>query len=233
MTFRQVSILMPVYNEINTIGEIISQVKAADVNGLSKQLVIIDDGSSDGTREFLRGLDDEDCVTVFHSQNMGKGAAVRTALPYATGEVILIQDADLEYDPRDYPELIRPVVESRADVVYGTRLRGGKPSRAFLFWHYLGNKFLTFLTNLLYNTNLTDMETCYKVFRGDVIRNLQLRSNRFDFEPEITAKLFKRGHKVVEVPVSYYGRDISEGKKITWRDGLAGLCRLPRFRVMH
>jgi glycosyltransferase involved in cell wall biosynthesis len=227
------SILMPVYNEAKTIHEIIDRVMAADVGEVRKELIIVDDGSKDGTRDVLRELSQTSPHRIyFHGQNMGKGAALRTALHYASGDIIIIQDADLEYDPAEYAELIKPVIEGRADVVYGSRLTGGKVARAFNFWHYLGNKLLTFITNILYNAILSDMETCYKVFRADVIKNLQVKSNRFDFEPEITAKVLKRKYKLYEMPISYYGRDFSEGKKITWRDGFSAVWALVKYRFV-
>ena len=213
---------MPVYNEANTIHEILKRVEAVDLGGVRKEVIIVDDASKDGTREILDDLrKDPSHKIYFHAQNMGKGAALRTALTYATGDIIIIQDADLEYDPAEYAELLKPILEGRADVVYGSRLSGAKVARAFHFWHFVGNKLLTFITNVLYNSILSDMETCYKVFRADVIKNIQIKSNRFDFEPEITAKILKRKYKLYEMPISYYGRDFSEGKKITWRDGFA------------
>jgi len=227
------SVLMPVYNEANTIHEIIKRVEAVDLGGLRKELIIVDDASKDGTREALDELRKNGAHKVyFHAQNMGKGAALRTALTYASGDIIIIQDADLEYDPAEYAELIKPILEGRADVVYGSRLSGAKVARAFNFWHFIGNKMLTLLTNVLYNSILSDMETCYKVFRADVIKNIQIRSNRFDFEPEITAKVLKRKHKLYEMPISYYGRDFSEGKKITWRDGFAAVWALIKYRFV-
>jgi len=224
---------MPVYNEANTIHEIIKRVEAVNLGDVRKELIIVDDASKDGTREVLDDMrKDASYKVYFHAQNMGKGAALRTALTYASGDIILIQDADLEYDPAEYADLIKPILEGRADVVYGSRLTGGKVARAFNFWHFIGNKLLTFITNVLYNSILSDMETCYKVFRADVIKNLQIRSNRFDFEPEITAKILKRKHKLYEMPISYYGRDFSEGKKITWKDGFAAVWALVKYRFM-
>jgi glycosyltransferase involved in cell wall biosynthesis len=224
---------MPVYNEANTILEILKRVEAVDLGGVRREVIIVDDASKDGTREILDDLrKDTHHKIYFHAQNMGKGAALRTALTYATGDIIIIQDADLEYDPAEYAELLKPILEGRADVVYGSRLSGAKVARAFNFWHFVGNKLLTFITNVLYNSILSDMETCYKVFRADVIKNLHIKSNRFDFEPEITAKILKRKHKLYEMPISYYGRDFSEGKKITWRDGFAAIWALVKYRFM-
>ena len=228
-----VSILMPVYNEAGTIKEIIARVHAITIPGASKELIIVDDGSTDGTRELLQEMPVTETQKIyFHAHNMGKGAALRTALTYATGDIILIQDADLEYDPGEYPELLKPILEGHADVVYGSRMTGAKVRRDFHFLHFVGNKFLTLLTNILYNTILTDMETCYKVFRADVIKNVQIKSNRFNFEPEITAKILKRKYKLYEMPISYYGRDFSEGKKITWRDGFSAVWTLIKYRFV-
>jgi glycosyltransferase involved in cell wall biosynthesis len=234
MAFEKLTILIPVFNEARTIRELLEQVDAAPAAGLAKELIIVDDGSTDGTRDVLErltGLQSPHRV-LFHAQNMGKGAALRTALTYATGDIILIQDADLEYDPAEYPELVAPILAGRADVVYGSRLRGGKPVRDFSLLYLWGNKFVTLVSNLLYGAALTDMETCYKVFRADVIKNIRIRSNRFDFEPEITAKVLRRGYKIVELPISYYGRSQAEGKKLHWTDGVAALWTLFKYRVM-
>jgi len=223
----KLSVLMPVYNEQETLEEIVEQVMAVDIE---KELIIVDDGSTDGTREILKEkIEKIPNVRVFyHDRNQGKGAALRTGKQYIEGDIAIIQDADLEYDPKDYHTLIDPIIKKKADVVYGSRFLG--PRRAFLFWHYLGNRFLTFVTNLLYNTMLTDMETCYKAFRAHIFKEVTIRSDRFNFEPEITAKIFKKGYKVFEVPIYYAGRDFAEGKKITWRDGFAALWAIIKFR---
>jgi glycosyltransferase involved in cell wall biosynthesis len=223
----KLSVLMPVYNERSTVEEIVKRVLAVD---LDKELIVVDDGSTDGTRDILRAAIEPlpNVRVIYHDRNRGKGAAIRTGKAHITGDIAIIQDADLEYDPNDYHTLIAPIVNNRADVVYGSRFLGVR--RAFLFWHYLGNRFLTFVTNLLYNTMLTDMETCYKVFRADILRDMPLRSDRFDFEPEITAKVFKRGCRVFEAPIYYAGRDFAEGKKITWRDGFRALWTILKFR---
>jgi len=220
---------MPAYNERDTIEEILRQVKDT---GLASEIIIVDDGSTDGTRDILAGLDGKDGVRVLlHDKNMGKGSAVRTGIQAATGDVLLIQDADLEYDPRDYPALLQPIEEGRADVVYGSRFLGG-PRRAMLFWHALGNHILTLVTNILYNAILSDMETCYKCFRTEVVRDIPLRSRRFDFEPEVTSKILKRGYRIHEVPISYYGREYSEGKKITGWDAIPALWALIKYRFV-
>jgi glycosyltransferase involved in cell wall biosynthesis len=235
MKAQTLSILIPVYNECATLDQLLAQVEAVDFCGLAKEIILVDDGSTDGTRELLHGLETTrpDFKIYFHSKNMGKGAALRTAINYATGEIIVIQDADLEYNPKDYPELIQLILDDRADVVYGSRLSSGKPVRAFNIWHYFGNKLLTLITNVLYNTTLTDMETCYKAFRADVIKGVQIRSNRFDFEPEITAKVLKRGYHLYEAPISYFGRDFDQGKKITWRDGIWAIGALVKYRFVN
>jgi glycosyltransferase involved in cell wall biosynthesis len=221
-----VSVVMPVYNELQTIEEIVRRVLAVP---LRIELIVVDDCSSDGTRDVLGRLQQElRFALILQRQNRGKGAALRTGFARVSGDIVIVQDADLEYSPEEYPSLIELICAGRADVVYGSRFLGRH--RVFLFTHYLGNKFLTFVTNVLYNTILTDMETCYKVMRVDVLRSFTLRSNGFGIEPEITAKVFKRGYRVYEIPITYDGRSYEEGKKITWRDGLVALWVLLKFR---
>ncbi len=230
--FKTLSILIPVYNELKTIIPVLELVSQAPSAGLAKELIVVDDGSTDGTREILKELDGSKygAKIYFHEKNQGKGAALRTGQGYATGEIIIIQDADMEYSPQEYPDLLKPILEGRADVVYGSRLTGAKVARAFHFTHYIGNKVLSLLTNVLYNSTLTDMETCYKVFRADIFKRIVIKSNRFEFEPEITAKVLKQGVRFYELPISYYGRDYSEGKKITWIDGFHAIWALVKYR---
>jgi len=229
---KTLSILIPVFNEEATLITLLDMVHNADSLGLEKELIIVDDGSTDNTRAILSELDTAkyNAKIYYHEKNQGKGAALRTAQGYAEGDLIMIQDADLEYDPKEYPELLRPLVEGRADVVYGSRLCGGKPTRAFKIMHLFGNKFLSLVTNILYNATLTDMETCYKVFKRDIFKKVKIKCDRFDFEPEITAKVLKQGVRLYELPISYYGRDYDEGKKITWKDGIWAILALIRFR---
>ena len=226
---NKITILIPVYNEVDTLRAILEKVENADFCGLEKEIILIDDCSTDGTKEIYPSLPYK---VLYHDVNQGKGAALRGGFKEATGDIIVIQDADLEYDPVDYKDLIKLILENKADVAYGSRLNGGKPSRAFMFHHLLGNKLLTFVTNVLYNTTLTDMETCYKAFRADFIKDIEIKSNRFDFEPEITAKVLKKGARLYELSISYYGREFSEGKKITWKDGFHALWALIKFRFI-
>ncbi len=217
----RVSFLVPAYNEAATVGGLLDAVWALE---LEKQLVVVDDGSTDGTGEIVDAWrNGRDGVVLLRQDNRGKGAAVRAAIPHADGDICVIQDADLEYDPADVPALIEPIERGVADVVFGSRLSGGRPQRAYLFWHLVGNRFLSLLTNVLYNTTLSDMETGYKAFRTEVLRSLDLRQNDFAIEPEITAKVCKRKLRVYELPIAYYGRTYAEGKKITWRDGFKAL----------
>jgi len=229
-TFQRLSILIPVFNEVNTVEEILRRVRAADSCGLEKEIVLVDDASTDGTSDVLKKFQPVAGVKIVsHPFNRGKGAALRTALEHATGDIILIQDADLEYDPSDYPNLLRPIIDRRADVVYGSRFTGGT-HRVLLFWHYMANRLLTLLSNMLCNLNLTDMETCYKVFRRQCVEGLKLTSDRFGIEPELTAKLARRRYRFYETGINYAGRDYAEGKKIGWKDGLAALWFIFRYR---
>jgi glycosyltransferase involved in cell wall biosynthesis len=220
---------MPVYNEESTIEEILRRVKAVEV---ATEILVIDDGSTDGTRDILEKMnDDEQLRVILHDRNRGKGAAVRTGFQHATGEVFLIQDADLEYDPRDIPSLIKPIEEDIADVVYGSRFLGG-PRRSVMFWHMVANRMLTFMTNLLYNTILSDMETGYKVFKREIVDGMQIHANSFDFEPEFTAKILKKKVRVYEVPISFNPRDYDEGKKIGMRDAFQAVWTLLKYRFV-
>ena len=223
-----ISVVMPVYNEAKTIKEIIKKVQAVD---LEKEIIIVDDASTDGTREILNDLKDKEGITVlFHQSNQGKGAALRTAFKQVKGEIVIIQDADLEYDPNEYNKLIKPIIEGKADAVYGSRFLGG-PHRVLFFWHYVGNRIFTLLSNMLTNLNLTDMETCYKVFKASLLNKFTIESNRFGVEPEITAKLAKLKCRIYEVDISYSGRDYTEGKKINWKDGIAALYWILKYNL--
>ncbi|MEE3350074.1 MAG: glycosyltransferase family 2 protein [Candidatus Gastranaerophilaceae bacterium] len=226
---QKVTILIPVFNEVSTLEQILDKVEKADFCGMEKEIILIDDCSTDGTKDLYPKLPYK---VLYHEVNQGKGAALRDGFKEATGDIIVIQDADLEYDPVDYKPLIQLLLDGKADVCYGTRLAGGKPSRSFMFTHLLGNKFLSLLTNILYGSTLTDMETCYKAFKADFIKGIEIKSNRFDFEPEITAKVLKRGARLYELPVSYYGREFSEGKKITWKDGFHAIKALVKYRFV-
>ena len=229
------SIIIPVYNERALLPQVLERVKAVSLpGGLEKQIIIVDDGSTDGTRDFLCGLIGrrEDTIIHFHEENQGKGGGVRTGLKLATGDLVLIQDADLEYDPRDYPQLLCPILENKADAVFGSRFIG-ESRRVLYFWHSVANKVLTLLSNMLSNLNLTDMECCYKVFTREVAQRLTITEPRFGLEPEITAKVAKMGARLYEVPVSYAGRTYEEGKKITWRDGVSALRCIFKFNVLE
>jgi glycosyltransferase involved in cell wall biosynthesis len=228
LTDPLLSVVMPVYNERTTIDEIVRRVLAVP---LRIELIVVDDGSRDGTSEILDGLQKELKFTLLRQPNAGKGAALRRGFGAVTGDVVVIQDADLEYSPEEFPQLIDLICQGKADVVYGSRFLGRH--RAFMFAHYVGNKFVTFATNVLYNTMLTDMETCYKAMRVDVLRSMTLKSSGFGIEPELTAKIFKRGYRVYEVPITYAGRGYEQGKKITWRAGFTALWVLLKYRFVE
>ena len=222
------SVIVPVFNEVRTIREIVERIRAVPVE---KEIVIVDDFSTDGTRDVLKEVEKIEGVRVlYHERNRGKGAAIRTGIPAVRGDITVIQDADLEYNPEEYPRLMRPILDGRADVVYGSRFKGGE-CRVLLFWHYVGNRLLTTVSNMFTNLNLTDMETCYKVFRSDILKTIPLRANRFGFEPEITAKVARRRCRVYEIPISYSGRDYTEGKKIGWKDAVAAFYFIVRFAI--
>ncbi len=230
---KKVSILIPVYNEARTLAELLRRVEAAPAGGLEKEIVLVDDFSTDGSRQIVEQFGQKSGYKIsLHPHNRGKGAAIRTALEQATGEIYLIQDADLEYDPNDYPKLLQPILDGRADVVYGSRFTGGT-HRVLYFWHYMANRFLTLLSNMLCDLNLSDMETCYKVFRSECLKDMKLTSDRFGIEPELTAKLARRHFRFYETDISYSGRDYSEGKKINWKDGVAALWFIFRYRFFN
>ncbi len=220
--FKKVSIVIPVYNEAKTVRSILSHVLQADTLGLEKEVIVVDDASTDGTRDILRTIHDPQVRVILKEKNEGKGAALRTGFHQVTGDIVIIQDADLEYDPADYPKLLEPILKNKADVVYGSRFLGF-PRRVLYFWHTVANRILTLISNIFTNLNLTDMETCYKFFRSEILKEVEFRSNRFGFEPEFTVKIAERRYRVYEVPIAYYGRSYDEGKKITWKDGLAAL----------
>jgi glycosyltransferase involved in cell wall biosynthesis len=226
----KLTVIMPVYNERNTVKEILRRVRAVDLGEITKEIIVVDDGSTDSSAEILKMEADSTIKVFHHPKNMGKGAAIRTGLEHMTGDFIVIQDADLEYDPEDYRALLAPMLKKKAEVVYGSRFTG--EHRDMLFWHMLGNKLLSLTTNVLYNTTLSDMETCYKMFWRGALEGITIKSNRFNFEPEITAKVLKKKIRVYEVPISYAGREYSEGKKITWKDGLQAFWTLIKFRFV-
>lgn len=227
------SIIIPVYNERHTLEKILKKVEQVDLK-FKKEIIIIDDGSDDGTREILKKLDDNKCRIFYQEKNRGKGAAIKAGFQKGTGDIFIIQDADLEYDPAEYPRLIKPILEGQADVVYGSRFVGSQPKRVLFFWHWLGNRFLTLFSNLFTNLNLTDMETCYKVFRRAVVDSIKtkLRSERFGIEPELTARVAKGGWRIYEIGISYQGRTYTEGKKIKWKDGLAAIWHILYFNLI-
>jgi glycosyltransferase involved in cell wall biosynthesis len=232
MKEMKLSIIIPCYNEKDTIREIVQAVRAAPV--VEKEIIIVDDCSTDGTRDILRSeivpLVEK---VIFHETNKGKGAAMRTGIREATGDIVIVQDADLEYDPQEYPRVIEPILQGKADVVYGSRFLGGRPHRVLFFWHYMGNKFLTILSNMFTDLNLTDMETCYKAFRREIIQAVHIEESRFGFDPEVTAKVAKMGVRFYEVGISYYGRSYAEGKKIGWKDGVRAIYCILKYNLFR
>jgi len=227
--FRKLSVIVPVYNERNTVVESVRRARAVELP-VDREIIVVDDGSTDGTPQVLKQLEDSTVRVVTHPENRGKGAAVRTGMTHATGDLMIIHDADLEYDPEDWPRLLAPILKGKARVVYGSRFTGERKN--MLFWHWVGNRFLSLVTNVLYNTTLSDMETCYKLFDRRLLDGIRLRSDRFGFEPEVTALLLRTGERIYEVPISYAGREPDQGKKITWKDGFEALWVLVRCRVV-
>ncbi|NEO78165.1 MULTISPECIES: glycosyltransferase family 2 protein [Moorena] len=228
----KLSVVIPCFNEVNTIANVIEAVKASPVKEC--EIIVVDDYSTDGTREILESsLESQIDHVVYHHKNRGKGAALRTGFGLATGDIVIIQDADLEYDPQEYPLLMQPIVDGKADVVYGSRFAGGGPHRVVYYWHMVGNKFLTMLSNMFTNINLTDMETCYKAFRRELIQSIKIQESRFGFEPEITAKVAKKKCRIYEVGISYYGRTYEEGKKIGWRDGFRAIFCILKYNIFR
>ena len=229
MAYRKLSVIVPVYNERNTIAESVRRARDVELP-IDHEVVIVDDGSTDGTRDIIRQLEDSTVRVIFKSENGGKGAALRLGFDEASGDLIVCHDADLEYDPRDWVNMLRPMLEGDANVVYGSRFTGER--RNMMYWHWVGNRFLSFMTNVLYNTTLSDMETCYKMVDAGVLKSLRLTANKFDIEPELTAKLLRTGNRIYEVPIRYTGREVDEGKKISWRDGFPAIWALLRLRFV-
>ena len=225
------SIIVPCFNEIGTISQVIEKIKESPV--CNKEIIIVDDFSNDGSREYLLKLNDEMINVRLHKRNKGKGAAISTGIKHAKGKIIIIQDADLEYDPDEYPSLIKPIIDDKADVVYGSRFKGGQPHRIVYFWHRVGNGLLTLLSNIFTDLNLSDMETCYKTFRSEIIKNINIEEKRFGFEPEITAKISKKDFRIYEVGISYYGRTYKEGKKIGWKDGFHAIWCILKYNLFR
>lgn len=225
----KLSIIIPCFNEAKTIRKLINEVEKSPVK--EKEIIIVDDGSSDGTKEILENLESKQIKIIYHTYNQGKGAALKTGFANATGDICIVQDADLEYDPKEYPEVIGPILEGKADVVFGSRFQGGRPHRVVYFWHRMGNGFLTLLSNIFTDLNLTDMETCYKAFKREIIQSINIKEKRFGFEPEITAKVAKLNCRVYEIGISYYGRTYSEGKKIGWRDGFRAIYCIIKYNL--
>tara|TARA_Y100001968_G_scaffold333165_1_gene394490 strand:+ start:4184 stop:4891 length:708 start_codon:yes stop_codon:yes gene_type:complete len=224
------SIIIPCFNEIKTIPTVIQRIKESPIT--SREIIIVDDNSTDGSREFLNKIEDSEIIVSYHDCNKGKGAAIATGIKNASGKIVIIQDADLEYDPNEYTKLIKPIIDNKADVVYGSRFQGGEPHRVVYFWHRMGNGFLTLLSNIFTDLNLTDMETCYKAFRSELIKKIRICENRFGFEPEITAKIAKMNCRIYEVGISYYGRTYEEGKKIGWKDGFHAIWCILKYNIL-
>lgn len=228
----KLSVVIPCFNEVGTIGQVVEAVKASPIKDC--EIIIVDDCSTDGTRELLMSkLESQVDQVIYHKNNKGKGAAIRTGFAAVSGDIVIVQDADLEYDPQEYPLLIEPILNDKADVVFGSRFQGGRPHRVVYYWHMVGNKILTTLSNMLTNINLTDMETCYKAFRVEIIQSIKIQENRFGFEPEITAKVAKKNCRIYEVGISYYGRTYKEGKKIGWKDGIRAIFCIFRYGLFQ